>query len=247
MAKTAAIIGLGIMGRRMLEHMARHEGYEAAALWDPDPAAMAAADAIAPGSGAASAEAAIAAAEIVYLACPPVPRKALALQAAEAGRCVFLEKPFGVDVAEAEDLAARLAASGAPAAVNFPQAAGEVLGDVARAAEAGELGALAGADIVVTYAAWPRAWQAAADWLRFRDEGGATREVSSHFVFFAERVLGPLTLDWARPTYPADPALCETHLAARLTSAEGLPVSVMLSVGGAQPDRQERKIQGAEA
>ncbi|MEM1315978.1 MAG: Gfo/Idh/MocA family oxidoreductase [Pseudomonadota bacterium] len=248
MTKTAAIIGLGIMGRRMLEHMGRHEGFDVAAMWDPDPAARAAAAEIAPGAAVTDGpEAAIAAAEVVYLACPPVPRKALALTAAEAGRCVFLEKPFGVDVAAAEDLAARLAASGAPTAVNFTQAAGAVMGDVVRAAEARELGALAGADIVVTYAAWPRQWQAAADWLRFRAEGGATREVISHFLFFAERVLGPLHVVWARPTYPDDPALCETHLAARLETAEGLPVSVMLSVGGAQPDRQELTLKGARA
>ncbi|MEM6744913.1 MAG: Gfo/Idh/MocA family oxidoreductase [Pseudomonadota bacterium] len=247
MTRTAAIIGLGIMGRRMLEHMGRHDGISPVAAWDPDPAARAAAEAIAPGLGVDGAQAAIDAAEIVYLACPPIPRKALALQAAEAGRCLFLEKPFGVDVAEAEDLAARLHASGVLAAVNFTQAAGVALGDAARAVEAGELGALAGADIVVSYAAWPRAWQKAADWLRFRAEGGATREVISHFLFFAERILGPLELVWARPSYPPDPALCETHLAARLVSADGLPVSVMLSVGGAQPDRQELTLKGAAA
>jgi len=47
--------------------------------------------------------------------------------------------------------------------------------------------------------------------LRFRAEGGYVREVISHFVFFAERILGPTRLIWARPDYPGDPALCETH------------------------------------
>ena len=35
MTVKVAIIGLGIMGRRMLEHMQRHEGYAPVALWDP--------------------------------------------------------------------------------------------------------------------------------------------------------------------------------------------------------------------
>ena len=39
MTLKTAIIGLGIMGRRMLEHMARHPGYAPVALWDPDPEA----------------------------------------------------------------------------------------------------------------------------------------------------------------------------------------------------------------
>jgi hypothetical protein len=74
-----------------------------------------------------------------------------------------------------------------------------------------------------------------------------TREVISHFLFFSERVLGPLHLAWARPDYPADPALCETHVAARLQTAGGQVVTVMGSVGGAQPDRQELTIKGRRA
>ena len=36
-------------------------------------------------------------ADIVYLACPPVPRKAYALAAAGQGKAVFLEKPLGIN------------------------------------------------------------------------------------------------------------------------------------------------------
>ncbi len=241
-----AIIGLGIMGRRMLEHMRNHQGFAPDYLWDPDPAACGLALEIAPDAQVmATAEAAIAAADLVYLACPPGPRKAFALSAASAGKAVFLEKPLGVDVRESAYLVQRLKDLKVPAAVNFTQAAGAALTDVTSAAREGALGDLAGADIVVTYASWPRQWQVAADWLRFRDEGGMTREVISHFLFFSERVLGPLSLVWARPDYPTDPALCETHVMARLESASGRPVTVMGSVGGAQPDRQELTIKGS--
>jgi predicted dehydrogenase len=245
MAVTCAIIGLGIMGRRMLEHMVRHEGYRPVALWDPDAAACEAAKQIAPEAVVPqTAEVAIAAADRVYRSCPPVPRKAYALAAAGQGKAVFLEKPLGVDVAESEDLVTRLAASGVPAAVNFTQAAGKALTDVTAAATDGRLGDLVGVDIVVTYGAWPRSWQKAADWLRFRAEGGMTREVISHFLFFSERVLGPLELVSAYPSYHDDPALCETHLLARLETRDAWPVTIMASVGGAQPDRQELTIKG---
>ncbi|NNK79092.1 MAG: Gfo/Idh/MocA family oxidoreductase [Litoreibacter sp.] len=243
-----AIIGLGIMGRRMLEHMVKHPGYTPVALWDPDPDACQAALALAPDARiSATPEDAIAAADLVYLACPPVPRKAYALAAAAAGKAVFLEKPLGVDIAQSEELVADLKAYGVPAAVNFTQAAGPALTSVANAAREGDLGDVVGADIVVTYAAWPREWQKAADWLRFRDEGGMTREVISHFLFFSERILGPLSVVWARPSYPEDLALCETHMLARLETADGRPVTVMASVGGAQPDRQELTIKGYDA
>ena len=189
-----AIIGLGIMGRRMLTHMRLHPGFSPELLWDPSPEACRAALAEAPEAAIApSAEAAIAGAELVYLACPPVPRKAHALAAARSGA----------------------------------------------------MGDLMGADIVVTYGAWPRDWQKEADWLRFRAEGGYVREVISHFLFFTERVLGPVRLVHARPDYPDDPALCETHILARLEAADGAPVSIFGAVGGAQPDRQELIVKGS--
>lgn len=236
------VIGLGIMGRRMLERITRHDRFTPVALWDPSEAACAAAARIAPDARVAGgAEGVIEAADAVYLACPPSPRRAYALAAAEAGRAVFLEKPLGVELAASRDLVARLAASGVPAAVNFVQATGAALARIREDEGAGA----AGADMVVTYSAWPRAWQKEADWLRFAAEGGATREVLSHFLFFAARVAGPLRLVWSRPEYPADPALCETHLAALLETAAGAPVSVLLSIGGAQPDRQELTIKGA--
>ena len=248
MAIRTAVIGLGIMGRRMLEHMLLHEGFSPAFLWDPDAESCRLAAEVAPGSEIMdSAESAIQAADLVYLACPPVPRKAYALAAAAAGKAVFLEKPLGVDVDESTDLVRRLAETGVPTAVNFTQAAGAALTQISAAADSGALGDVVGADIVVTYANWPRDWQKAAGWLRFRAEGGMTREVVSHFLFFSERVLGPLSLVWARPSYPADDALCETHMLARLQTADGRSVTVMASVGGAQPDRQELTIKGTNA
>lgn len=248
MTVRAAIIGLGIMGRRMLEHMARHPEYEPVALWDPDAEACETARTLAPGAAlAGSADDAIAPADLVYLACPPAPRKAYALAAAAAGKAVFLEKPLGVNIAESEELVATVQAHGVPSAVNFTQAAGAALTGVAEAAQTGRMGEIVGADIVVTYQAWPREWQKAADWLRFRDEGGMTREVISHFLFFSERILGPLSVVWAHPSYPRDGALCETHMLARLETADGRPVSVLASVGGAQPDRQELTIKGLKS
>ena len=236
------------MGQRMLEHMLLHPSYDVTAIWDPDPNACASAQKIAPHVKISDGpEDAIARADLVYLACPPIPRKAYALAAAEQGKAVFLEKPLGVDVAESRDLVQKLEAFDVPAAVNFTQAAGDALRDVSDAAKTGAMGALSGADIIVTYAAWPRAWQEAADWLRFRAEGGMTREVISHFLFFCERVLGPLSVVWAQADYPADANLCETHIAARLITSDGLPVSLFGSIGGAQPDRQEVTIKGSKS
>lgn len=239
------IVGLGIMGRRLLGAIRRHPGFEPGPLWDPSEAARERAGGIAPDATIAeSAAAVIAEAEVVYLACPPVPRKDYALQAAAAGKPVFLEKPLGVDMAASRDLVERLSDAGVPSAVNFTQAASPALAEIRRALQAGEMGELIGVDILVNYAAWPRAWQAEADWLRFRAEGGFTREVLSHFLFLSARLAGPLRPVWARPSFP-EQELAETHLLARLESANGAVVSILGTVGGALPDRQEVTVKGS--
>lgn len=66
MAVKTAIVGLGIMGRRMIEHMVRHEGYEPVARWDPCPNSYAQAMPLAPDAViATSADAAISTADLV--------------------------------------------------------------------------------------------------------------------------------------------------------------------------------------
>ena len=246
MTHKIAIIGLGIMGRRMLENALQHPAFEVCGAWDPSPASVAKTLDMAPGVHvAANAEAAMAGADVVYLACPPGPRKTYALQAAAAGQGVFMEKPLGTDNAQSRDLVAQLRQARLPGVVNFTQAASRGFEELNRAIAAGETGELLGIDIVVNYPAWPRAWQKDADWLRLRDEGGYTREVISHFLFLAGRFLGPLTLQHASPRYPQDPTLCELDMLARLTTSDGKPVTVMATTGGQQPDRQEVTVRGS--
>jgi len=241
-----AVIGLGIMGRRMLEHMQLHSDYEPNYLWDPEENACKLALKENPQAHIMENPSdAIQAADLVYLACPPVVRKAYALEAARSGKALFLEKPFGVDVEDSVDLVAKLEGYAVPTAVNFSQASGIALTDLLEAKDRGDMGSILGVDMIITYPSWPRQWQKEADWLRFKAEGGMTREVISHFLFFSERVLGPLKVVSANTTYPDDPLLCETEVLARLESRQGCPVNILASVGGVQPDRQEFTIKGS--
>jgi predicted dehydrogenase len=246
MTHRLAIIGLGIMGRRMLDNALQHPAFEVSGVWDPSSESIAKTQQLFPGVAIqSSAEAAMAGADAVYLACPPGPRKAYALKAAAAGQGVFMEKPLGTDNAQSRDLVAQLAKGRLPGVVNFTQAASRGFEELHRAIAAGEAGEILGIDILVNYPAWPRAWQKDADWLRLREEGGYTREVISHFLFLAGRFLGPLTLQQASPRYPQNSTLCELDMLARLTTADGKPVTVMATTGGQQPDRQEVTVRGS--
>ena len=242
-----AIIGLGIMGRRMLQHMRIHEKFEPNYLWDPDKNACEKAIEVDTESKIMdSPEEAINAADLVYLACPPKVREAYAIDAAQKGKALFLEKPLGIDVEHSKNFIESLKNFNVPLAVNFTQAAGLALNELLHAKSNGELGEMIGVDIIVTYPKWPREWQKEADWLRFKAEGGMTREVISHFLFFSERVLGQLELKWAKVVYPKDDLLCETDVLARLETQDGKCVNILASVGGVQPDRQEMTIRGTK-
>ena len=242
-----AIIGLGIMGRRMLQHMRIHEKFEPNFLWDPDNSACLKAlkvDTEAKITG--SPEEAIDSADLIYLACPPKVREGYAIEAAQKGKALFLEKPLGINIDNSRSLIDKLKGFNVPLAVNFTQAAGPALNDLIQAKSDGELGEMIGIDIIVTYPKWPREWQKEAAWLRFKEEGGMTREVISHFLFFSERVLGLLELKWAKVVYPKDDLLCETDVFARLETQDGKCVNILASVGGVQPDRQEMTIRGSK-
>ena len=242
-----AILGLGIMGRRMLQHMRIHEKFEPNYLWDPDKNACR--KAIEIDSKAKimnSPEEAIDAADLVYLACPPKVREDHAISTAQKGKALFLEKPLGINIEHSRSLINKLKDFKVPLAVNFTQAAGPALNDLIQVKSNGELGEMIGVDIVVTYSKWPREWQKEADWLRFNEEGGMTREVISHFLFFSERVLGSLELKWAKVVYPIEHLLCETDVLARLETKDRKCVNILASVGGAQPDRQEMTVLGTK-
>jgi predicted dehydrogenase len=246
MSIKVAIIGLGIMGTRMLTHMRLHEKFKPDYLWDPNPKACE--NALKLDNQCSimkSAEEAIENADLVYLACPPTVRESYAMKVVEMGKALFLEKPFGINIQESKNFIDKLKKFDVPIAVNFTQAGGAPLSDLLESKDKGEMGEMLGADIIVTYSKWPREWQKEADWLRFKKEGGMTREVISHFIFFIERVLGPLKVKWAQTSYPSDTSLCETDVLAKLETENGLPVNILASVGGVQPDRQEFTIKGS--
>ncbi len=231
-----AIIGAGIMGERMLRAATEHAAdvVEVTAVWDASPDPMHRLAATMPDvTRAASAADATAAADCVYIATPPATHIAYADQALAAGRAVFLEKPLATDVSAATAFVRR--SIDARAAVNFPFASSFAVERLRSWIAEGAAGpAFSRLDIDVAFAKWPRPWQmAAATWLDAPAEGGFTREVVSHFLFLARRVLGPLQLAQAAVDRPADGT--ERRIEARL-EAGGVPIHLTGAVGTVTAD-----------
>jgi predicted dehydrogenase len=245
------IIGLGVMGQRMLARLAQHARLRATHVWDADPQTVARTVAAYPQlAPAASAEALMAAPGLasLYIATPPAPHMALSNRAFDAGLAVFCEKPLTVDIDAARQTIARIDRERRRAAVNFSLASSQGLAALEaewRERPAGLLGTPQEVRVELAFAAWPRPWQAAAGaWLGERVEGGFTREVLSHFVFMLQRVLGPAAVRSSSPVYPPDGRGAETALSARL-EASGIPIAVEARVGGSVDDFNRTTLRGS--
>ncbi len=244
MIHRVGIIGLGTVGSRFVEQFGLHDAFEVVAAWDPDPDAC---DRHRDDVWVASdAAAVIEAAQVVYVAVPPLFHRGYVERCVESGVAVFCEKPLGIDVAESRDLVRLVEASGVPAGVNFVFGAAPSALELERRVEQGTIGPLIRGDLRMHFAQWPRAWHTKAQWLRRRDQGGWIREVVSHYLFLAARVLGPLTLEWASVDHPDGPdgTLCEIDAGARLM-ASGVPLVMLGTSEGVGPDELVFTVRGS--
>jgi predicted dehydrogenase len=245
----AGLIGAGIMGRRMMEAMTAHPEISPAAVWDLNPEASR--QAASQYSGlviSTSVEALCASSEVdlVYIATPPATHSGYVRMAVAAEKPVLCEKPLGVDLVDSRRLVEEVEAAGVPAAVNFPFAAAQPVTTLARVIRAQETGVPRLLEIRLHFSSWPRAWQAgAARWLSGPAEGGFLREVFSHFAYLTMRLVGPLTIHWARTVFSENPEEAETYVVAEM-EAGGIPVRLFGGVGGAAPDANEWTLYGSE-
>jgi predicted dehydrogenase len=222
-ALNIGVIGLGVMGQRMLERLRLHPRLAATMVWDANSDTLARTVELHPEMHAAhSAEALIASRDLhgLYIATPPSAHMRLSNAAFDAGLTVLCEKPLTVDLAAARDTLRRIADEKHRAAVNFSLASSPGLAYLQQtfgSTSALPLGALEQVQIDLAFAAWPRPWQmAAGPWLSERAEGGFAREVLSHFIFVLQRVLGPATVWASQVAYPAGSHGAETALQADL-------------------------------
>lgn len=228
-----AVIGLGIMGTRMLGSLRDHGGFSLITAWDPSSVATSAISETFPELSITSS--AVAAMEdpevdIVYIASPPAAHHEYAVAAAKLGKLVYCEKPLGVDIPASEELLEAIDDLNVRNAVNFPFAATASVDRIVQELQRGALGDVLSVDIQLHFTQWPRAWQGAASWVGERADGGFVREVGSHFIYLTERLFGRASLQSSDTTYPADPIACETRAAAAL-DCSGIPVTLQSSAG----------------
>ncbi len=189
------IIGLGAMGREMLDVAAQHPDFAVTHAADLDAGAVADVARHHPAMHLSTEPFAMidgGLLDAVYIATPPRTHAALVLSALRAGLAVFCEKPLAIELADGEAMAAVAAETGAVTAINFAlsdRLAALRLGEEIRA---GRLGEIVGVEIDLAFPRWPRDFQASATWLAQSAQGGFVREVFSHFAFLTDTLFGPM-------------------------------------------------------
>ncbi|MFT7485941.1 MAG: putative dehydrogenase [Candidatus Paceibacteria bacterium] len=229
------VIGLGLMGRRMLGSLTPHSQFQVAAGFDLDGAAMQACAEQFGFEPACDAQALLARSDLdlIYVATPPASHVELARRVIESGRPLFLEKPLSVDLRGAQELVELVEASRLPAALNFPLATLPGLRRIERELADGTAGRPLRLEVTLHFSQWPRTWHVAGEWLAGDSEGGFLREVFSHFAYFTQRLLGPQRVLHANVTRA--PGQGETRVLADLLAGD-VPVSLVGGAGGAAPD-----------
>ena len=229
------IIGAGIMGERLLGAILQQDRalVHACGIWDPSPEAMRRMEKTFPAvPRLPNAAAVIAASDCVYVASPPASHLGHARAALAAGKSFFGEKPLSVDVSDAR---AFVREAGNRGAVNFPFASSFAVAALRDWIDKGEIGTPRRIDIEVGFKVWPRPWQAdAVAWLDRPQQGGFTREVVSHFLFLARRLVGPLH-DLAAEAWFPESGQSERRVTATLRAGD-LPVTLSGAVGGTTKD-----------
>lgn len=181
------VIGLGTMGRRLIESFKANPDFRIIAGYDPAPV-----ESDVPRAASVEELVSNPAIAAIYIASPPATHEALVRAAARTGKAVLCEKPLTVSPESAKACIDIVQRSGVPAAVNFPFATAPAAVRLQEIVSSGALGDALSAHLTVRFRSWPRGWQhGAAGWLAGPEQGGFTREVVSHVVFLALRLFGP--------------------------------------------------------
>ncbi len=234
------IIGLGTMGRRLIDSLRTNPDFSIVGGYDPAPVEI-----DIPRAGSVQDLIGNPSVDCIYIATPPATHEELVRSVARAGKAVFCEKPLAASPSAARSCLDAVKEAGVPAAVNFPFATAPAALRMQELVETGALGEDLSAHLTLRFRTWPRGWQhGAASWLAGPEQGGFTREVVSHFVFLALRLFGPIGL--VERSVERGSSGSETRMRAVLRSA-GCTLTIDGAVEGEAEEFNRFEVKGQKS
>jgi predicted dehydrogenase len=163
--------------------------------------------------------------DLVYVAVPPVYHHAVTLEALQAKKHVFCEKPLANSADEAKEMMEAAQQAGVIHAMNFPLNYSASTAKFLQLLKEGYIGEVRRIGLLMHFPQWPRAWQQNA-WVGGREQGGYILEVGAHFIQFILKEFGPISDIQSELQFPEDPKASESGVIAKMKLANGTPVLV---------------------
>ncbi len=234
MKHTVGILGLGMIGERVLAEFLNHPAFTVTAAWDLSPEVCNHVRVSQPAAPIVSGAEQVLNApdtELIYIATPPTTHVDCGLKVIEAGKAIFMEKPLSLNVTDSQRLVERAEKSNTCTAMNFAYGSGPVVTALQDALDRKLLGKILSIEVRYQFPSWPLPNQlSAATWITGRKTGGMLREMFSHHVYLIHRILGPLSVVAAEFNYPPERDATETFAIARLQTSD-IPVWFMGGLG----------------
>ncbi len=243
-----AIIGLGAVGKRMLTHMMDHPRFEPVVGFDvrsdslhnferpvgsfkltKDISALLETEGI----------------DLLYVSTPPKFHAQAVYSGLSNNWNILCEKPLGISISESEDLVRTIEKHDVFQGVNFVFSGAPSMQVAREKLASGSIGELLGAEFIMKFAKWPRAWQAHATWLGKQEQGGMLREVGSHYAYLSREIFGELKLGAPQILEYPESGHSEALFMGKWESSFG-PITVNAGVGGFRQDIVRYRILGSE-
>ncbi len=176
--------------------------------------------------------------DIVYIGVPPSYHSEIAVAALNAGKHVICEKPIASNSQESKKII-DAKKPGLVTCINLPFRFSPAVPRMKE--EMNNLGRLYQIELKFRFPQWPRPWQNV-PWLKTRTQGGALREVGTHYFFGLAELFGKVDKVCALTSFESADS-CENASTA-IFSAKGIPGILSLIIGGIEPEENTLSIYG---
>lgn len=246
--KKVGIVGLGVIGQRLIAAFKKSSQIEITAVCDTNKAL---AEKMAAECGGILAftdyevlmkEAHI---DFIYVAVPPAIHHEVVMAAFGHNKHVLCEKPLANSVQEATSMLHEAENKGLVHAMHFPLAYEKAFAFMKKQLADNALGDIRRLHLKMHFPVWPRPWQQT-NWIHSREQGGFIREITPHYLHIMLSLFGSITKVQSSVEFPTDPHESELGVIATLELENGIKILVDGLVGQAEKEQIAFTIHGTK-
>ncbi|MDT8860891.1 Gfo/Idh/MocA family oxidoreductase [Alkalihalobacillus sp. MEB130] len=241
------IVGLGVVGKRLLDQFHESPNIEVAALCDQNKELLKQTaveyeiDFYTTNYQEVVSHQDI---QLIYIAVPPAFHFEVVMAALEQKKHVLCEKPLANSGTEAEMMNKKAEEVGVVHAMHFPLPYQSAIATMKEAIKDPSFGTVKQISLKMHFEKWPRVWQQT-PWINTREQGGFVREIMPHYLQLVFSLFGEIEKVKGEIEFPPNEVESEIGLSATLTLKSGIDV-VVDGLVGAEEEKILFTIHGTE-